>query len=59
MEHHGVKIGRKELLANLENKIFDKRFLTDAPSLLRAGLDYDHSVAYALVSEKLIVLLAD
>ena len=59
MEHNGVKIGRSDLLANLENKRSDKRFLSDVPSLLRSGLEYDHSLAFDHVSEKLLMLIPD
>lgn len=59
MEHNGVKIARKDLLANLEGKLSDKRFLTDIQALLRTGLNYDHSVAFEHVSEKLLVLIPD
>ncbi|MBZ0184744.1 MAG: nucleotidyl transferase AbiEii/AbiGii toxin family protein, partial [Candidatus Obscuribacterales bacterium] len=52
MEHSGLKIGRKDLLANLEGKLSEKGFLTDIPALLRTGLNYDHSVAFEHVSEK-------
>lgn len=52
MEHDGVKIARKEVLANLEGKLSDKRFLTDTPALLRTGLIYDQSVAFELLLRK-------
>jgi predicted nucleotidyltransferase component of viral defense system len=59
MEHDGVKIARKELLTNLEGKLSDKRFLTDVPALLRTGLEYDHSVAFEYISEKLLLLIPE
>lgn len=59
MEHHGVKVPRKDLVANLESKICDKRFLSDVPSLLRTGLAYDHLAAFELVSQRLLTLIPD
>ncbi len=56
MEHSGLQIARNELQANLEDKLTDKRFLTDVPALLRTGLEYDPSVAFENVSEKLLRL---
>jgi hypothetical protein len=57
MEHSDRKIGRKELLTNLEEKLSDKRFLSDVTPLIRTGLVYDPAIAFELVSEKLISLL--
>lgn len=59
MEHAGRRIRRKELIANLQEKLTDNRFLTDVPSLLRPGLDYDPAPAFELLSEKLIPLIPD
>lgn len=56
-EHNGVKIERNDLLANLEDKLSDKRFLSDVPSLLRTGLDYDHAIAFDHVSKRLLELI--
>jgi len=59
MEHSGRRIGRKELLTDLEEKAADSRFLSDVPALIRVGLDYDPAVAFDVVSEKLIALVPE
>lgn len=57
MEHGGKKVGRKDFELNLQEKISDSRFLTDVPSLIRTGLDYDHNAAFELVASKLVHLI--
>lgn len=57
MEHSDRKIGRKDLLTNLEEKLSDKRFLSDTPPLIRAGLNYDPLIAFKMVSERLLSMV--
>jgi hypothetical protein len=57
MEQSERKISRKDLLANLEEKLSDRRFLSDVPPLLKTGLEYDPQKAFALVSDKLLSLI--
>ena len=53
----GNKIGRRELLANVEEKLSDRRFLSDVPPLIRTGLNYVPMVAFEVVSEKLLSMV--
>lgn len=57
MEHGDCKIGRRELATNLQEKIADRRFLSDVPPLIKTGLDYDAAASGELVCEKLISLV--
>lgn len=59
MEHGKGRIRRRDLLANLEEKLLDRRFTTDIASLLRTGLAYDPAMAFELISEKIIPLIPD
>lgn len=59
MEHSERRIRRRELLTNLQEKVSDRRFLTDVSPLIRTGLDYDPLAAFDLISAKLISLIPD
>jgi predicted nucleotidyltransferase component of viral defense system len=59
MEHGGRKIGRKDLELNLQEKLSDSRFLTDVPSLIRTGLEYNYNTACEIVVDKLVSLVPD
>jgi len=59
MQHSNQKIGRQDLIRNLEEKLSDRRFLSDTTPLIRSGLDYNPERAYDAVLKELILLVPE
>jgi predicted nucleotidyltransferase component of viral defense system len=57
MKNEGTKVSGKELQKNLDLKIVHKGFLADIGPLIRPEIEYDVSVAYKMVSERIISIL--
>lgn len=57
MKHSNRKIGKRELLANVQEKVSDRLFLSDISPLIKSGLNYDPKSAFELVSERLFSLV--
>jgi predicted nucleotidyltransferase component of viral defense system len=57
MKEEGNNVSRREFEMNLDEKMESVQFKGDMGFLIRAGIDYDITVAMALVKEKIIALI--
>lgn len=52
--HDKVTITSKNFIANMEEKILDEEFIGDIAGLLRAGIEYNHKIAWDYLRKNII-----
>jgi len=57
LKHEGLNVSQSDFVSNLEDKMTDRKFLTDTNAILAADFTWDMPAAKTLIESDLISLL--